>query len=51
MKKLLIFAASLFIVSGITFADNTKKKKKAKKSCIKKEGGCNWKEKASTVKL
>lgn len=53
MKKLLLIATALFLVTGVSFADGTKKKKKAKakKTCCKKEESCSKKEKDNTVKL
>lgn len=38
MKKVLLFAAAALLVTGVTFADNGKKKKECKKSCCSKSG-------------
>ena len=40
MKKLLLLAMSVLLITGVTFADGGKKKsgKKADKACCKKDG-------------
>ncbi len=48
MKKVFLLATAALLVSGVTFADNGKKKgKKCKKTCCAKSGkSCGSKEKA-----
>jgi len=38
MKKLFLLATAALLVTGVTFADNGKKKKDSKKSCCAKSG-------------
>lgn len=38
MKKLFLLATAALLVTGVTFADNGKKKKDCKKSCCSKSG-------------
>lgn len=50
MKKVFLLATAALLVTGVTFADNGKKKKSAKgKSCSSKS--CCDKEKTKTAKL
>ena len=58
MKKVLLLATAALLVTGVTFADNGKKKKCAKgKSCCSKEKAtaekkaCCSKDKATTAKM
>lgn len=54
MKKLFLLATAALLVTGVTFADNGKKKKGAKgKSCSKSESGDRscCKDKTKTAKL
>ncbi len=58
MKKVLLLATAALLVTGVTFADNGKKKKCAKgKSCCSKEKAtaekkaCCSKDKAATAKM
>lgn len=41
MKKLFLLAAAALLVTGVTFADNGKKKKDCKKSCSKSGKSCS----------
>ena len=45
MKKLFLLATAALLVTGVTFADNGKKKKDCKKSCSSKSGKSCSKEK------
>ncbi len=45
MKKLFLLATAALLVTGVTFADNGKKKKECKKSCCSKSGKSCSKEK------
>ena len=50
MKKVFLLATAALLVTGVTFADNGKKKKNAKgKSCSSKS--CCDKEKTKTAKI
>lgn len=58
MKKVLLLATAALLVTGVTFADNGKKKKCAKgKECCSKDKGtaakkaCCSKDKAATAKM
>jgi hypothetical protein len=53
MKKLFLLATAALLVSGVSFADNGKKKKKCAKSkscCTKSTKSC-YKDKSKTAKI
>ncbi len=52
MKKIFLLATAAFLVTGVSFANTEKGKKKCGKSCCKKSGkSCCKKDKPSTAKL
>lgn len=53
MKKLLLLSTAFLLISGVTFADNGKKKKKCAKgkSCCSKSAKSCTKAKATTATL
>ena len=52
MKKIFLLATAAFLVTGVSFADNGKHKKKScGKSCCSKTGKSCSKDKAATTKM
>lgn len=50
MKKILLLATAAFLITGVSFADNGKaKKKKSGKCCTKGHGCCKGKDKTAKM--
>ncbi len=51
MKKVFLLATAALMITGVSFADNGKKGKKAKKSCCSKSGKSCVKDKEKTANM